>query len=214
MEALEAANLSRPDWSTWFLRLAFTTAQRASCRRKRVGVLIVDDEHRIVAGGYNGAPRGMPDCLEVGCDVRVIDGRESCVRTIHAESNALDFAGRAASGCTMFTTVIPCRPCAMRIVQARISRVVYWEFYESQGTKETAKLLEDGNVRLHHFNVSRAVLDGFYSSGGPTLNVLHAWYCSTVTLGIESSCTCSDAWKALSHDDRVDHYARRGLNVR
>lgn len=157
-------DLTRPDWTTWFLRLAFVTAQRASCRRKRVGALIVDEEHRIVAGGYNGAPRGQPDCLEVGCDVRVIDGRESCVRTIHAESNAIDYAGRLAKDCTLFTTVIPCRPCAQRIVQARISRVVYWEFYESQGTRETAALLEAGGVRLHHFDVPGAVVQGAYFS--------------------------------------------------
>lgn len=157
-------DLTRPDWLTWLMRQAFVTAQRASCRRKRVGCLIVDDDHRVVAGGYNGAPRGQPDCLTVGCDVRVVDGRESCVRTLHAESNALDFAGRAAQGCTIITTVIPCRPCAQRIVQAGISRVVYWEFYESQGTKETAQLLAAGDVRLHHFNVPGAVVQGAFVS--------------------------------------------------
>ncbi len=155
-------DLTRPDWTTWFMRLAFVTAQRASCRRKRVGTLIVDEDHRIVAGGYNGAPRGQPDCLTVGCDVRVVDGRESCVRTLHAESNAIDYAGRNARDCTLFTTVIPCRPCAQRIVQAGISRVVFWELYESQGTKETAALLEVGGVRLHHLDVPRELVDLAY----------------------------------------------------
>jgi dCMP deaminase len=133
--------LDRPDWMTWFMRLAYVTAERGSCRRKQVGAIIVrDSDKRIVAGGYNGAPRGMPDCLEVGCDVRVIDGRESCVRTLHAESNALDLAGKLQGDHTLFSTVIPCRLCALRIIQAGIKSVVYAEYYESQGTKEVMAL--------------------------------------------------------------------------
>lgn len=159
----DLTRLTRPDWSTWFMRMAFVTAQRATCPRKRVGVLIVDGDHRIIAGGYNGAPAGLPDCLQAGCDLRMIDGKDSCVRTLHAESNALDFAGRAARGCTMFSTVMPCRICALRIVQAKIDRCVYFEYYESQGTRESAAILDAGNVRLHHFDVSRAVVDGIFA---------------------------------------------------
>jgi dCMP deaminase len=123
------------------MRLAYVTAERGSCRRKQVGALVVRDrDKRIISGGYNGAPRGMPDCLEVGCDVRVIDGRESCVRTLHAESNALDLCGPLSEPHTLYTTVIPCRLCALRIIQAGIQHVVYHEYYESQGTKEVEAL--------------------------------------------------------------------------
>lgn len=126
------------------MRLAYVTAQRGSCQRKRVGALIVRDaDKRIIASGYNGAPRGLPDCLEVGCDVRVIDGRGSCVRTLHAESNALDTCGTLLDFHTLYTTVIPCRNCALRILQhVGIKRVVYHEYYESQGTKEVRDLFE------------------------------------------------------------------------
>jgi dCMP deaminase len=131
----------RPDWSTWFMRQAYVTAERGSCQRKQVGAIIVRDrDRRIIASGYNGAPRGMPDCLEAGCDVRVIDGRESCVRTMHAESTALDLCGPLAEAHTLYTTVIPCRLCALRIIQAGITRVIYHEFYQSQGTLEVQDL--------------------------------------------------------------------------
>jgi len=143
--------------------MAFVTAQRASCPRKHVGVLIVDEDHRIVEGGYNGAPAGLPECTLVGCDLRMIDGKESCVRTLHAESNALDRAGLRARGCTMFSTVMPCRLCALRIVQAKIDLVIYWEYYESQGTRESAGILEAGRVRLQHFDVPRDVVDGVFA---------------------------------------------------
>jgi dCMP deaminase len=139
---------TRPSWGEQFIMQAYITALRGSCQRKRVGAIIIDQNNRHVAGGFNGAPRGQPDCLSVGCDVRVVDGRGSCVRTLHAESNALDYAGRDARGCALFTTVIPCRPCALRIIQAGIDSVFYSEFYESQGTKETKELLTGAGVKL------------------------------------------------------------------
>ena len=133
--------MKRPPWDLQFMRLAYVTAERGSCLRKKVGALIVRDrDKRVISSGYNGAPRGMPDCLEVGCDVRVIDGRGSCVRTLHAESNALDLCGPLSEPHTIYTTVIPCRNCALRIIQHGIARVVYHEFYESQGTKEVADI--------------------------------------------------------------------------
>lgn len=140
----------RPSWGDQFIMQAYITALRGSCLRKRVGAIIVDGNNRIISGGFNGAPSRMPDCLSVGCDVRLVDGRQSCVRTLHAESNALDYAGRQARGCALFTTVIPCRPCAMRIIQAGIDCVYYSEYYESQGTKETKELLTRAGVRLVH----------------------------------------------------------------
>lgn len=135
--------VKRPDWDLWFMRQAYVTAERGSCTRKQVGALIVRDrDKRVISGGYNGAPRGMPDCLEAGCDLRVIDGRESCVRTIHAESNALDLCGPIAEAHTLYTTVIPCRLCALRIIQAGIQTVVYHEVYISQGTLEVEALFK------------------------------------------------------------------------
>lgn len=135
--------IERPNWDLWFMRQAYVTAERGSCLRKQVGAIIVRDrDRRVISGGYNGAPRGMPDCLEFGCDVRVIDGRESCVRTIHAESNALDLCGPISEPHTLYTTVVPCRLCALRIVQAGIRTVVYHEFYQSQGTLEVAAIFQ------------------------------------------------------------------------
>ena len=146
-------SMTRPPWDLQFMRLAYVTAERGSCLRKKVGALIVRDrDKRVISSGYNGAPRGMPDCLEVGCDVRVIDGRESCVRTLHAESNALDLCGPLSEPHTIYTTVIPCRNCALRIIQHGITRVVFHEYYESQGTKEVADLFsrcDPGTIKRH-----------------------------------------------------------------
>ncbi len=142
-----APAFKRPSWDLYFLRLAFATATRASCPRKQVGAIIIRDrDRRIISSGYNGAPRGLPSCDEVGCDVRVLPGGKpegSCVRTIHAESNALDLAGPvSAESHTLFCTVIPCRDCALRIIQAGIRRVVFYEFYDSRGSHETLALFK------------------------------------------------------------------------
>lgn len=164
------------------MRLAYTTATRASCPRRQVGALLVRDrDRRIIASGYNGAPRGMPSCDEVGCDVRHTPGGKpegSCVRTIHAESNALDLAGPIGiEAHTLFCTVIPCRDCALRIVQSGIRRVVYHEFYDSRGSHETLALLVGSRpgqavanppiVQVDHYDVAIEVVQPSFVEPSP-----------------------------------------------
>lgn len=111
------------------MRYAYLAAMRATCPRKHVGAVIVDREHRTVSTGYNGAPAGVESCDEVGC--QLVEGH--CVRTLHAESNALDYAGTwRTNQCTLYVTVTPCWDCAKRIVGGHFERVVYGEHYESR----------------------------------------------------------------------------------
>jgi dCMP deaminase len=125
--------MTRPSWDDYFLEIARVVATRATCDRKHVGAVIVKDK-RIVATGYNGSPSGLPHCDEVGHQLATIDGRDSCIRTLHAESNAIDQAGQDAEGGTLYTTVFPCFDCAKRIINAGIVQVIYEEYYESRKT--------------------------------------------------------------------------------
>lgn len=138
----------RPSWDEYFTNIAYDVSLRATCDRKHVGAVIVDERRRIVATGYNGAPRGMPHCADVGHELKEIDGRMSCVRTLHAESNALDDAGRRAAGCTLYVTVTPCYPCMQRLVNAGIVRIVYDEWYDSQNTQLVAAFATEAGVEL------------------------------------------------------------------
>jgi dCMP deaminase len=125
------------------MELAHVIAKRASCLRKQVGaVLVRERDKQIISTGYNGAPRGMPDCHEAGCELREIGGKLSCVRTLHAESNAIDrIVVPLVEPHTLYCTVIPCRDCALRIIQnGMIQRVVYTEYYESRNTKDVEAL--------------------------------------------------------------------------
>lgn len=124
----------RPTWDDYFMRYAYLAATRATCPRKHVGAVIVDKEHRVVSTGYNGAPPGVDQCDVVGC--QMVEGH--CVRTLHAESNALDYAGTwRTNQCTLYVTITPCWDCAKRIVGGHFERVMYGEHYESRYGKST-----------------------------------------------------------------------------
>ena len=104
-------------WSRRFFSLAELVASWSKDLSTSVGCVIVDSDKRIVSLGFNGPPRGVSD---------VYDSREQKLRrTIHAEANALHFAGRDVTGCTMFVTHPPCAHCAAHIIQRGISKVIY-----------------------------------------------------------------------------------------
>ncbi len=137
----------RPTWITYWMKMAELVATRATCDRKHVGAVIVRD-NRIVSTGYNGSPGGMPHCDDVGHEMKDIDGRPSCIRTLHAESNAIDQAGGEARGATLYVTVSPCYECAKRIVNAGIVSVFYGEFYPSRNSALVEGFLVSAGVLL------------------------------------------------------------------
>lgn len=122
-------------------------AKRATCTRRQVGAVLVRDK-RIITTGYNGSPPGMPHCTDVGC--RMHEGH--CIRTIHAEQNAIVQAalhGVSTQGATCYVTATPCVTCAKLLVAAGIVRVVYGEKYTN--TLGDTVFQESGIV-LEHFS--------------------------------------------------------------
>ncbi|MBC8478551.1 MAG: cytidine/deoxycytidylate deaminase family protein [Candidatus Delongbacteria bacterium] len=144
---------NRPSWDQYFLHLVDEVAQRATCDRGRSGCLIVR-EKRILATGYVGSPPGQPHCDEVGHLLRQVidengDNREHCVRTIHAEQNAICQAARygiSLQDTTLYCTMEPCRICAMLIVSVGIRRVVARRLYHAGS--DTRQLFQDAGVEL------------------------------------------------------------------
>lgn len=122
--------MSRPDWEYYFMDIAGRVALRSTCPRRSVGAVIVKQK-RILATGYNGAPSGMDHCTDVGC--LMVDGH--CVRTLHAEQNAILQAaqfGVSTQGAEIFTTSSPCLNCAKMIINAGITRVWFQEGYPDE----------------------------------------------------------------------------------
>jgi dCMP deaminase len=113
------------------LELVDQVGSRATCDRGKSGCVVVR-EKRIICTGYVGSPSGLPHCDEAGHDFKqVIDedgtARQHCVRTVHAEQNAICQAARyglSLAGTTLYCSMEPCRVCAMLIASSGISRVV------------------------------------------------------------------------------------------
>lgn len=142
----------RPSWDVYFLGVTREVAKRATCDRGRSGCVIVKDK-RILATGYVGSPSGLSHCDEGGHmlrDVIAPDGSMSkhCIRTIHAEQNAICQAakfGIPLDGSTLYCTMEPCFTCAKMIVNCGINRVVSEKRYHAAG--ETRDLFKKAKVK-------------------------------------------------------------------
>ena len=127
---------SRLSADEYFLKIASVVAERATCQRHHVGAVTVRDKH-ILSTGYNGAPAGAKDCLELGClrdELGIPSGtRHEICRGIHAEQNTIIQAslhGVSIEGATVYCTHTPCVLCAKMLVNARIKRFVTFGKYE------------------------------------------------------------------------------------
>lgn len=125
----------RPSLDEYFMEIAKVVASRSTCLRQNVGAVIVRDK-RILSTGYNGAPMGLPHCLDIGClrqELNVPSGeRHELCRAVHAEQNAIiqaAYHGVSIKGATLYTTHQPCIMCAKMMINAGIVRVVYGKDY-------------------------------------------------------------------------------------
>ncbi len=120
----------RPNWDEYFLKLAMLASERATCPRMHCGCVLVKNKN-VIATGYNGSIPGDEHCEEVGC--LVVDNH--CVRTVHAEMNALVQAakyGHAVEGATAYVTNMPCTTCAKAFIAAGVKRiVVFSDFHDT-----------------------------------------------------------------------------------
>lgn len=140
----------RASWDEYFMRIALQVATRATCDRKHVGAVIVRDRF-ILSTGYNGSVPKLPHCDEAGHLME--DGH--CVRTVHAEANAICQAARNGvriEDASIYVTASPCFTCFKLCASAGITTIVYGEFYRDQRIFEFAR---DAGIELRHFDVRR-----------------------------------------------------------
>ncbi len=141
------AKHKRPSWDEYFIGMANYIGTRATCDRGRSGCVIVRDK-RVISAGYVGSPPGLPHCDEVGHDMHTVtneDGTKSehCIRTIHAEQNAMIQAARfgvALEDSTLYSKMVLCHVCAKMAITAGIKRIVSEQDYHASGrSKEMFK---------------------------------------------------------------------------
>lgn len=149
----------RPNWHEYFMKMALDAATRATCDRKHVGAVIISPDKDILATGYNGSIPGTPHCDEAG-HMMIFDpqtNRDSCVRTVHAEANAIVQAaknGNRIKGGTIYTTASPCWPCFKLIASAGIKTIVFGELYKDERLPQFA---EDAKIQLIDMSSGKAV---------------------------------------------------------
>jgi dCMP deaminase len=135
--------LDRPTFDEVFMEIAYTWAKRATCLRRKVGAVIAKDKQQLTAG-YNGAPRGVPHCAELGGCLREKMGipsgqRHEICRGTHAEQNAITQAakfGISIEGATLYCNCFPCVICTKMILNAGIEKVIYDSDYDDPLSKE------------------------------------------------------------------------------
>ncbi len=133
----------RISWEKYFINIAHEVAKRSTCNRKHVGAVIVRNK-TILSTGYNGSIKGLPHCDEVGCEMI----NNHCIRTTHAEANAIVQAaknGVKISDSEIYVTASPCYDCFKLIVNAGIHKIFYYEFYRDERILKYAK---DSNIKL------------------------------------------------------------------
>ncbi|SCK02371.1 Riboflavin biosynthesis protein RibD [uncultured Eubacterium sp.] len=146
----------RPSWDEYFMQMAQLTAQRSTCLRRKVGAVIVKDKH-IIATGYNGAPRGLKHCVELGGCLReklkIPSGqRHELCRALHAEQNAIIQAatlGQSIEDGTIYITHQPCAICAKMIINAGLKRIVVKEGYPDDLSVE---ILDEAGLKIVMLN--------------------------------------------------------------
>lgn len=147
---------SRPSWQQYFMEMAYLASKRSTCTRRAVGAVMVRD-NQIISTGYNGSPKGVPHCAEVGClreQLGVPSGQkhELC-RGVHAEQNAIIQAainGSSTRGANLYCTHQPCSICARLIINAEIRKVYISEAYPDELGEQ---LFREAGVELIQFDI-------------------------------------------------------------
>jgi dCMP deaminase len=147
-------NMYRPDNDTYFVRMAELVATRSTCLRRQVGAVVVK-EKRVLTTGYNGAPKGLKHCGEVGCvreQNHVESGtRHELCRGVHAEQNAViqaAYFGVSIKDAVVYTTNFPCVMCAKILVNAGIREVVYKDEYIDELSRD---ILNESKVSVRRY---------------------------------------------------------------
>jgi len=142
--------MKRIDWEQYFMAQAQLVALRSTCTRLMVGAIIVR-ENRIIASGYNGSVSDGDHCIDNGC--YMIDGH--CVRTVHAEANALLQCakfGVPTNETTMYVTHFPCLQCTKQLIQAGIKHIIYEHDYRNHDL--AIQLFSESNITIKKISVT------------------------------------------------------------
>jgi dCMP deaminase len=134
----------RPSWDEYFLDIATAVAKRSHDGETHVGVVIVDENHRILATGYNGFPPGSDD--ESLPNLRP----DKYPYMVHAEINAIASSRQDLRNSTLYCLYSPCRECTKAIITAGVKTVVYQTPYLNDDHQFVHKFLTSCGITVRH----------------------------------------------------------------
>lgn len=148
--------MERISWDEYFMNMAELASRRSTCLRRQVGAVIVKD-NQVLATGYNGAPKGTPNCCDLNECLReklhIPSGeRHELCRAVHAENNAITQCavnGVSCKGGTLYVTASPCNMCIKQIINAGIVRIVAKEMYPDEMSKD---MLKQSKIHFEIYN--------------------------------------------------------------
>lgn len=140
----------------YFMNIAREVSRRSTCTRRQIGAIVVSNVGEIKSTGYNGNPRGLPHCEDIGCirdKLKIPSGTrmETCT-AVHAEQNALIQAGTNAKGGILYSTIVPCPICARMILNAQIEKVVFSGDYSDTSGLD---ILREGGIQVVRIDMPR-----------------------------------------------------------
>ncbi len=152
----------RPSYDEYFMEMAHVVSKRSTCLRRKVGAILVKDKH-ILSTGYNGAPKGLKHCSEVGClrdELGVPSGeRHEICRGLHAEQNVIIQSavfGVSIKDSILYCTNAPCVVCAKMLVNAGVKEIICSGDYPDELAK---KILDESQIKIRFFNNKSSLLD-------------------------------------------------------
>jgi dCMP deaminase len=145
----------RLTYDEYFMEMAHVVSKRSTCLRRKVGAILVKNKH-ILSTGYNGAPKGLKHCSEIGClrenlDIPSGERHELC-RGLHAEQNAIIQAavfGISIKNSTLYCTNTPCVVCVKMLINSGINEIIYSGDYPDMLAK---KILKESDIKITNFN--------------------------------------------------------------
>lgn len=150
--------MERIQWNEYFMAQSQLLALRSTCTRLSVGATIVKD-NRVIAGGYNGSVSGEVHCIDEGCYIE----NGHCIRTIHAEMNALlqcSKMGVSTEGAEIYVTHFPCIHCTKSIIQAGIKKIYYANDYKNH--PYAIELLKKANIDIEKIEFNPKHVAGYF----------------------------------------------------
>jgi len=141
----------RPTWDEFWFTLALFYSTRGTCDRLRTATLIVDKNNRLVGAGYNGSLPGHPHCDEVGH--LMVEGH--CLRTLHAEVNAILHSVGDLEGATVYSLGTPCIDCVKKLLSKKVKRIVFATVYDNKdrGGEYIFELAKTSGVELQRVKI-------------------------------------------------------------